>query len=352
MFIMKRAVALGSAGDAPDAPERIMAEGGIGPSTYGNELLLMTGETSLVRETSMRSYLVLMIGLFAIGNAEALATAPQIVDPREDLFEPSPNIAVAAPNVAVPFQPDRNPPAAPESSGAAKPDAHAAQAPAASAAEQEMPANPLWAIPLSRLSETRNRPPFSPSRRPPKPVVVVAKPVAPAAPPPKPPEPVTSQLSLVGTIVSARGGVGLFVNAADKSTIRLKTGENHKGWILRAIEPHQAELANGLDRVVLKLPPPDMKTVAAAPVAPSAGTAQAQSMPAPASPMTAPPGTPMPSSPVSASQPVNTAQSRDGNPSGGPRAAKLQILPLVYEPPPPPAANPFVSPVKDKEKGL
>lgn len=278
---------------------------------------------------SMRAWIVL-ISLFALGHAEALATAPQIVDPREDLFEPSPTIAATKPNLAIPSQPDRNPPAAPESSAATKPDAHAAQPPATSAAKREMPANPLWAIPLSQLTATRLRPIFSPSRRPPQPVAVI-KPIVPAALPPKPSGPATPQLSLVGTIVGTRGGIGLFINAADKSTIRLKLGENHKGWVLRAIASHQAELANGLDNAVLKLPPPDMKAVVGAPPPPY--------------PVAASQGMPMPSPPVNASQPANTALPAD--PAGGQRAANIAIRPPALDLPQP-VVNPFRSPIQEK----
>lgn len=42
---------------------------------------------------------------------------------------------------------------------------------------RDLPANPLWAIPLKQLSNTRERPIFSPSRRPP----AVAGPPPPAA---------------------------------------------------------------------------------------------------------------------------------------------------------------------------
>ena len=48
-------------------------------------------------------------------------------------------------------------------------------------------ANPLWAIPMSSLAATRNRPLFTPSRRPPAPVVANAPP--PLRPPPPPPPP-------------------------------------------------------------------------------------------------------------------------------------------------------------------
>ena len=44
-------------------------------------------------------------------------------------------------------------------------------APAAPAAERVLSANPLWAMPLAQFPVTRERPIFSPSRRPPSPAV-------------------------------------------------------------------------------------------------------------------------------------------------------------------------------------
>ncbi len=80
-------------------------------------------------------------------------------------------------------------------------------APAAPAPPPERPlsANPLWGIPLTALSGTRDRPIFSSSRRPPAPAVApaaVPKVVAAA----KPREPERPPLSLVGTIASGDEG--------------------------------------------------------------------------------------------------------------------------------------------------
>ncbi len=47
-------------------------------------------------------------------------------------------------------------------------------APVAPASERTLSANPLWAIPLAQLPNTRDRPIFSPSRRPPPPAVAPA----------------------------------------------------------------------------------------------------------------------------------------------------------------------------------
>ena len=67
--------------------------------------------------------------------------------------------------------------------------------------------NPLWAIPLSSLTATRERPLFLPSRRAPAPAVA-GTPVVVAPPPPPPPaaEPEQPPLMLVGAIASDTEG--------------------------------------------------------------------------------------------------------------------------------------------------
>src|SRR5580693_1150799 len=80
---------------------------------------------------------------------------------------------------------------------------HAVPPPDVTAKPAETPtvaANPLWAIPLSALAATRTRPLFTPSRRPPAPVVAnVPRPAPrPAPAPPPPPVPEHPNLTLVG----------------------------------------------------------------------------------------------------------------------------------------------------------
>jgi hypothetical protein len=198
---------------------------------------------------SMRT-LVLFIGLLAIGRSEALAAvnAPSTAEPRgaemrEDLFATKPR--QVTPNAAPAATPAVAPP------------------PAVPAAARVLTGNPLWAIPLSRLTATRERPLFAPTRLPP-PVIAVAKPAPVPVAPPKPIEPEKPQLSLLGTI-AGREKMGLFIDSASKAVVRLKAGENHKGWILRDVRPRQVELAKGLDSTILELPLPDMKTGAAPP---------------------------------------------------------------------------------------
>jgi hypothetical protein len=115
--------------------------------------------------------------------------------------------------------------------------------------------NPLWGIPLKQLSATRERPIFSPSRRPPPPVVVNA-PRATSTRPPPPPEPEKPALSLMGTVVSEREGIGLFVEQTTKNVIRLRAGENHKGWTLRSVQGREVTLEKNGETISLALPAP------------------------------------------------------------------------------------------------
>ena len=97
------------------------------------------------------------------------------------------------------------------------------------------PASPLAAYPLDRLSATRERPLFSPSRRPPAPPPA---PIIAAAPPPPPPK-----LILFGIVMDAdeaRAVVG--VGTADK-TRRVRIGDDIGGWKVTQIEERQLVLS-------------------------------------------------------------------------------------------------------------
>jgi hypothetical protein len=97
------------------------------------------------------------------------------------------------------------------------------------------PASPLAAYPLDRLSSTRQRPLFSPGRRPPAPPPA---PIIAAAPPPPPPN-----LILFGTIMDAddaRAIVG--VGNTDK-TRRVRIGDDIGGWKVTEIEERQVVLS-------------------------------------------------------------------------------------------------------------
>jgi len=116
--------------------------------------------------------------------------------------------------------------------------------------------NPLWALPLKQLSVTRERPVFSPSRRPPPPATPTY--VAPVAvrTPPKPVEPERPTITLLGTILGSTESIGVFFNPATRDIVRVRVGEDHEGWALRSVKTREATLVKDRERVVLELPPP------------------------------------------------------------------------------------------------
>ncbi|WP_316232264.1 hypothetical protein [Bradyrhizobium sp. SZCCHNR1051] len=114
--------------------------------------------------------------------------------------------------------------------------------------------NPLWGIPLEQLSATRERPLFSPSRRPPPtdvpPPAVVAAPVV-----QEPSVPERPQLALVGTVVNGDRGLAVFVDTSSKTPLRIRTGADYRGWTLRLVEARSVTLQRGEDVTVLTLLP-------------------------------------------------------------------------------------------------
>ncbi|MGY3604734.1 hypothetical protein [Bradyrhizobium sp. Lot33] len=116
-------------------------------------------------------------------------------------------------------------------------------------------ANPLWGIPLTQLSNTRERPVFSPSRRPP-PVAVAEPVVTKPPPPPRKKEVEPPQLSLVGTIAGDDEGFGIFLDQSTNAALRLKVGEDFQGWKLSAIRGREVTMEKDEQGAVLTLPPP------------------------------------------------------------------------------------------------
>ncbi|MCK1383268.1 hypothetical protein [Bradyrhizobium sp. 21] len=115
-----------------------------------------------------------------------------------------------------------------------------------------MKGNPLWAIPLATLSDTLQRPIFSPSRRPPPAMVSLSDSTAPAGPPSLPP--VELRLLLVGTVIGGDQSVGIFVDQASKATLRLKLGDDYQGWRLRSVDRREVTMARGELSETLKFP--------------------------------------------------------------------------------------------------
>jgi general secretion pathway protein N len=95
--------------------------------------------------------------------------------------------------------------------------------------------NPVAAVPLDRLSETRNRPLFSPSRRPPAPPAPAAIAArverAPQALPPLSPPGV----ALFGTVIGAQGARAFIAMGAANRIIGVRPGDDVSGWTVTAI---------------------------------------------------------------------------------------------------------------------
>ena len=137
--------------------------------------------------------------------------------------------------------------AGPDLNGEASPDVVRA------APEPLTTGNPLWAIPISKLSATRDRPLFSASRRPRTPAVASAPaptPAAAAQPPAAAPPPFT----LVGTIIGENSRIAILFNEALKTATGVKQGDSDSGWLLRSVDPRSAILDGSGRTVTLDLP--------------------------------------------------------------------------------------------------
>ncbi len=175
-------------------------------------------------------------------------------------------------------------------------------------AAEELSGNPLWGIPLRQLSATRDRPVFSPSRRPPPPQ---ATPTIAFTPPPvaaKPAEPTSPPLDLIGTVIGERDRLAVFVEQATKTLVRLRPDETYQGWIVRSIQHRETTLQRGFMTAVVALPPPSTPTFpwaapASKPNPPPVATVQIP--PAMAAPTTAPPAAAvLPAAPAPAATPA------------------------------------------------
>jgi hypothetical protein len=114
--------------------------------------------------------------------------------------------------------------------------------------------NPLWAIPVASLHETRDRPLFSASRRPDAPIVAEAPMVSipqPSAPPPQE----KPQFTLVGMVHGPRLDLAVLIDETRKSVLRLRVGESAREWTLRSLANRTVTLAKAQQQVTLQLPP-------------------------------------------------------------------------------------------------
>ena len=200
--------------------------------------------------------------------------------------------------------------------------------------------NPLWSVPLDVLTATRERPLFSPSRRPPSAPVIATKPVAAPPPPPPPPAPERPNLSLVGTVRAENGSIAVFVDATTQATVRLRPGQNHRGWTLQSVDRRAAELQKGDRTETVAL------SAAAAPPAPGVPPAgqQTAASSAPGVQQTAassaPGAQPTAALPRSGTQPPAPPPAQPIRVKGQTPAPTLPVGALPSPPPPPPPPRP------------
>jgi general secretion pathway protein N len=115
--------------------------------------------------------------------------------------------------------------------------------------------NPLWAVPLSALTTTRERPIFSASRRPPQPAVIAPPPAPVQAPaPPRVAGPEHPPFTLVGAVVGDNDAIAVFVDLTNQQFVRLHQGDSHAGWELSSVLPREVTFkkADRTEVLVLK----------------------------------------------------------------------------------------------------
>lgn len=114
--------------------------------------------------------------------------------------------------------------------------------------------NPLWSIPLSVLTATRERPVFSTTRRPPARAVI-----GPRVEPPQP-APVVEKaaehtsLALIGAVVGDGEAIAVFLDQSNQRVVRLRQGETHAGWMISSILQREVTLTKDDRTEVLPLP--------------------------------------------------------------------------------------------------
>jgi general secretion pathway protein N len=193
--------------------------------------------------------LALAVALALWGDAHAIVAIPPIVAQPGGSEQTEPDIA--PPQPAMPQRATPRPPAR---------------------AEPADSGNPLWGVPLNQLSDTRERPIFSPSRRPPpRPVAGTPRAELTRAIP-KPVEHERPALLLVGTVIGDEESIGVFVDNTTKEAVRLRAGQAHNGWMLRIVNRREVTLEKNEETATLALPQPSEEK--AAPSPPSAAPAR------------------------------------------------------------------------------
>jgi general secretion pathway protein N len=133
---------------------------------------------------------------------------------------------------------DALPQAQPQQAQPQQPEPQQAQPPQAEAQAAAV-ASPLAIQSLDRLSATRDRPLFSPTRRPPAPPPPIV--VAPAPPPPPPPPP--PNVALYGVVMDGEEARAVIRSGPTEKVVRVRIGDNVGGWRVAQIEGRKLVLA-------------------------------------------------------------------------------------------------------------
>jgi general secretion pathway protein N len=115
--------------------------------------------------------------------------------------------------------------------------------------------NPLWAIPLSTLTATRERPIFRPSRRPPA-AAALGQPRMEPIPTAAPSARERPQLTLIGAVVGEADAVAIFLDNSNNEVFRLRTGQDYSGWVLNLVRGREATLQKDRETAVYVVPVP------------------------------------------------------------------------------------------------
>jgi general secretion pathway protein N len=139
-----------------------------------------------------------------------------------------------------------------------------APAPAPLIPDAPVKSNPLWSIPLSALSETRNRPLFNVTRRPPL-ETVAAEPSLKFSAEDQSPKPEGPPFALMGTILSPKARVAILLEQATSRVSQLRQGKIESGWTALSVGARSIVLRKGDSVRTLNLPGPNVPPPAAIP---------------------------------------------------------------------------------------
>jgi len=111
--------------------------------------------------------------------------------------------------------------------------------------------NPLWDTPIASFAPTRERPIFSPSRRP---AIAALPPPVQLPPPPPQQKPRKPPFVLLGAIEGENEEIALLLEETTKAVVRLRAGQSHSGWTLRTVKGSEAVLQGYQQTATLVVP--------------------------------------------------------------------------------------------------